>query len=177
MITYRFLTLASLALALPLAAAAPTVSEALEIREVFSFEKWVDSIIANPDTALSPEQAIEAWTASTNGTSSEALSKRAASCVGMADQAYVPDAIICINTLASLGSQACVANAVAVFWTHGRAQVVGVAGPVAYVSTTCQKVAETAGKIMDQCTSGQFTGGQLSNVADNRMAVHLRLPS
>lgn len=89
MITYRFLTLASLALALPLAAAAPTVSEALEIREVFSFEKWVDSIIANPDTALSPEQAIEAWTASTNGTSSEALSKRAASCVGMADQAYV----------------------------------------------------------------------------------------
>lgn len=180
MVNYRFLTLA--ALALPFAAAAPTnsVSETLEARqpEVFSFEKWVDSIIANPDTALSPEQAIEAWAASTNGTAvSEAsqLSKR--SCVAMADQAYVPDAIVCINKLASLGSQACVANAVAFFWTHGRAQVVGVAGPVAMVSTTCQKVAQTAGKIMDQCTNGQFTGGQLPNVADSRMAVHLRLPS
>ncbi|KAJ4379058.1 hypothetical protein N0V85_008891, partial [Neurospora sp. IMI 360204] len=90
MVNYRFLTLATLAL--PFAAAAPTVSEALvearESAEVFSFEKWVDSIIANSDTALSPEQAIEAWTASTNGTSAEALSKRAATCVGMADQAY-----------------------------------------------------------------------------------------
>ncbi|CCC12902.1 hypothetical protein SMACR_06044 [Sordaria macrospora] len=185
MVNYRFLTLA--ALALPLVAAAPTASasETLEVRsehevEVFSFEKWVDSIIANPDTALSSEQAIEAWKASTNGTSSAAtdaagtLSKR--SCMPMADQAYVPDAVVCINKLASLGSQACVANAVAFFWTHGRAQVVGVAGPVAYVSTTCQKVAQTAGKIMDQCTSGQFTGGQIPNVGDSRMQVHLRLP-
>ena len=88
----------------------------------------------------------------------------------------VPDAVVCINKLASLGSQACVANAVAFFWTHGRAQVVGVAGPVAYVSTTCQKVAQTAGKIMDQCTSGQFTGGQIPNLGDSRMQVHLRLP-
>ncbi|KAJ4392677.1 hypothetical protein N0V85_006884, partial [Neurospora sp. IMI 360204] len=89
----------------------------------------------------------------------------------------VPDAVFCINKLASFGSQACVANAVAFFWTQGRAQVVGVAGPVSYVSTTCQAVAQTAGKIMDQCTTGQFTGGQLVNVADDRMAVHLRLPS
>lgn len=98
MVNYRFLTLA--ALALPLVAAAPTASasETLEVRsehevEVFSFEKWVDSIITNPDTALSSEQAIEAWKASTNGTSSAAtdaagtLSKR--SCMPMADQAYV----------------------------------------------------------------------------------------
>ncbi|KAK3948400.1 hypothetical protein QBC32DRAFT_59387 [Pseudoneurospora amorphoporcata] len=180
MVNHRFLAFAGLAaLALPFAAAAPTTTttETLEVREVFSIEKWVDSIIANPDTALSPEQAIEAWTASTNGTSSsEALSKRAASCASMADQAYVPDAVVCVNKLASLGSQACVANAVAYFWTHGRARVVGVAGPVAKVSTTCQKVAQTAGKIMDQCTSGQFTGGQLLNVADSRMAVHLVLP-
>ncbi|KAK1776682.1 hypothetical protein QBC45DRAFT_395029 [Copromyces sp. CBS 386.78] len=177
MVNHRFLAFAGLAaLVLPFVAAAPTTTETLEGREVFSFEKWVDSIIANPDTALSPEQAIEAWTASTNGTSSETLSKRAASCASMANQAYVPDAVVCVSKLASLGSQACVANAVAYFWTHGRARVVGVAGPVAKVSTTCQKVAQTAGKIMDQCTSGQFTGGQLSNVADSRMAVHLVLP-
>lgn len=93
MVSYRFLTLAALALPF-LAAAAPTVSETqLEIRapaEVFSFEKWVDSIVANPDTALSPEQAIEAWKVSTNGTAaSEASSLSKRSCVAMADQAYV----------------------------------------------------------------------------------------
>lgn len=42
---------------------------------------------------------------------------------------------------------------------------------------SCAQVAQTMGMMMDQCTIGQFTGRQLSTIADNRMMVHLGLPS
>jgi hypothetical protein len=72
------LLLASLALApaLALPAAAPTEVES----EVFSFGKWIDDIIDNPDgDHLSPEEAVAAWSASSSGTSpaAGALAKRA----------------------------------------------------------------------------------------------------
>ena len=36
--------------------------------ERFSFAKWVDDIIANPETALTPDQAMQAFEESLNGT-------------------------------------------------------------------------------------------------------------
>ena len=37
---------------------------------VFSFKKWVDDLIANPETALGPEEAWQAYLHSVNSTSS-----------------------------------------------------------------------------------------------------------
>jgi hypothetical protein len=70
------LFLASLALAPALALpAAPTEGDS----EVFSFGKWIDGIIANPDgNNLTPEEAVAAWSASSNGTrAAGGLEKRA----------------------------------------------------------------------------------------------------
>ena len=71
------LFLASLALAPALALpAGPTEGDS----EVFSFGKWIDDIIDNPDgNHLTPEEAVAAWSASSNGTSAVAgaLDKRA----------------------------------------------------------------------------------------------------
>src|SRR5690554_2258061 len=71
------LFLASMALAPALALpAAPTEGAS----EAFSFGKWIDGIIDNPDgDNLTPEEAVAAWSASSNGTStaSGALDKRA----------------------------------------------------------------------------------------------------
>ncbi|KAK3386380.1 hypothetical protein B0T20DRAFT_511760 [Sordaria brevicollis] len=180
MVNYRFLTLA--ALALPFAAAAPTV-EALDTRqtEIFSFEKWVNSIIVNPETALTPEQAVEAWEVSTkNGTisSGSSLSKRYVSCTTAVGPTTAQDAAIVVNKLAALGAQACVSYTSTFFMTYGQAQCVGVVSSPPYpVTTTCQKVAQTGGLIMDQCTkSNGVTGGQASNVANSRMIVHLGFP-
>ena len=68
------LFLASLALAPALALpAAPTEGDS----EVFSFGKWIDGIIANPDgNNLTPDEAVAAWSASFNGTRAGALDKR-----------------------------------------------------------------------------------------------------
>jgi hypothetical protein len=71
------LFLASLALAPALAL--PAASTEGEV-EVFSFGKWIDGIIDNPDgDNLTPDEAIAAWTASANGTrpASRSLDKRA----------------------------------------------------------------------------------------------------
>lgn len=70
------LLLASLALAPALALpAAPTEGDS----EVFSFAKWIEGIIANPaGNNLTPDEAVAAWSASSNGTRAVgALAKRA----------------------------------------------------------------------------------------------------
>ncbi|KAF6788740.1 hypothetical protein CSOJ01_14953 [Colletotrichum sojae] len=70
MVNFALPALAVLALA-QLTDAAPTQKE--ETVELFSFGKWVDGIIANPDgDNLTPEEAIEAWKASANETAAAA---------------------------------------------------------------------------------------------------------
>lgn len=59
------------------AAVAPNTEPAAVVGgERFSFAKWVDDIIANPDTALTPEQAVQAFKDTFNGTVSDDLQKR-----------------------------------------------------------------------------------------------------
>jgi hypothetical protein len=74
--TELFLASLALAPALALPAAAPTEVDS----EVFSFGKWIDGIIDNPDgNHLTPEEAVSAWSASSIGTTRAvgALDKRA----------------------------------------------------------------------------------------------------
>ena len=56
------------ALATPAAAPVPE-SDAPIVHSTFSFAEWVDSIIADPENALSPEEAVAAFTSSASRTS------------------------------------------------------------------------------------------------------------
>ena len=65
------------ALAAPATMTATTARSELAIAERFSFAEWVDSIIADPSTALSPEEAVQAFLDTANGTLPAAVEKRA----------------------------------------------------------------------------------------------------
>lgn len=59
------------------AIAAPTTAAEATGDTRFSFSAWVDSIIANPETALSPEEAVQAFLDSMDSGSAPAtLDKR-----------------------------------------------------------------------------------------------------
>ncbi|KAJ3957185.1 hypothetical protein N0V92_006260 [Colletotrichum tropicale] len=160
MVSFTLPALATLALA-ALTTAAPTTQT--DSVEVFSFSKWVDGIIANPDgDNLTPEQAVEAWHASLNETSAAAenglLQKRYYCNTIPNTEAYVPDAVTCINELARKGGQACQVDRSSVFCVAGRAQITGVAGGGATTtSSSCNDVARGAGFVMDYCTRADNT--------------------
>ncbi|KXX80601.1 hypothetical protein MMYC01_202704 [Madurella mycetomatis] len=124
--------------------------------EVFSFAKWIEGIIENPDSDnLTPDEAVAAWTASLNGTSPSVLEKRAGCNNHVGCEATVPDAVWCINYLASLGRQGrmCVADAVADMCTYRSAVIMGAAGGgVSRTASNCNDVARAGGFIMDRCT-------------------------
>ncbi|KAH0429048.1 hypothetical protein CKAH01_06163 [Colletotrichum kahawae] len=160
MVSFTLPALATLALA-ALANGAPTTQT--ESVEIFSFAKWVDGIIANPDgDNLTPEEAVEAWQASLNETSAVAesglLQKRVICNTEPNTEAYVPDAVTCINDLARKGGQACEVSGSSNFCTVGRARIIGVAGGgVTYTSSSCNDVARGAGLVMDSCTRADNT--------------------
>lgn len=58
-------------------AAAVTAAPAPSSETTFSFASWVEDIIANPDTALSPEQAVAAANSAALVSSAGGLTKRA----------------------------------------------------------------------------------------------------
>jgi hypothetical protein len=121
-------------LALPLLALATAVS-AVAVRAptsatTFSFSQWVEDLIAHPDTALTPEEAIAAAQAAIVVGSAGGLEKRDPNCESggfTGNHAYVcrppaaaryismgamltrvgfvqaPDAVGCVNYLAKLG--------------------------------------------------------------------------
>lgn len=63
--------LAALGLA-TLAGAIPAPASSGVASTTFTFSQWVEDLIANPDTALTPDQAVEAWRASVNDTATVA---------------------------------------------------------------------------------------------------------
>lgn len=71
------LPLAALAIAASVAAAPAGTSGT-----TFSFEQWVEDIIANPDTALTPDEAIAAAEEAAVVGSAGGLQKRAVWCDG-----------------------------------------------------------------------------------------------
>ena len=79
MVQFTLPALALLALT-PIIGAAPAPGANPE-GGIFSFEKWVDGIVANPSgDHLSPEQAIAAYEASVNSTLGASLERREADC-------------------------------------------------------------------------------------------------
>ncbi|KAK2064118.1 hypothetical protein LY76DRAFT_587829 [Colletotrichum caudatum] len=162
MVSFALPALAALALArLPGATPVATRSGAAE---VFSFSRWVDGIIADPDgDNLTPEEAVEAWHATLNEASAATtggtlLQKRYYCNTIPNTEAYVPDAVACINELARRGGQECRVDTVNVFCVIGRAQITGVKGGTAqYTSSSCNDVARGAGYVMDYCTRADNT--------------------
>ncbi|KAK3348280.1 hypothetical protein B0H65DRAFT_538846 [Neurospora tetraspora] len=156
----------------------------------FSFAKWVDDIIVNPKTALTSEQAWQAYLDSTlNGTSVASTTATEDHGLGEVDKRWdaavtcngtpVPPArteyaVACINYLAKLGPRACSADPLSSFCKADQwAEITGTTcnpGTSNCESwSSCQEVARTAGLIMDTCTysvgSELYIQGQRMNYA------------
>ncbi|KAK2042627.1 hypothetical protein LZ31DRAFT_555919 [Colletotrichum somersetense] len=184
MVNFALPALAALALA-QLTGATPVTTQS-GTTEVFSFSKWVDGIIANPDgDNLTPKEAVEAWHASLNETSAATtggtLLQKRYSCNTIPNtEAYVPDAVACINDLARKGGQECRVDAVSVFCVIGQAQITGVKGgtDAQYTSSSCNDVARGAGYVMDHCTRADNTvQGSEFAYGNGNLLVWIRRPS
>ncbi|GAB1319156.1 hypothetical protein MFIFM68171_09366 [Madurella fahalii] len=155
--------LASLALVPALALPTPQVEG-----EIFSFGKWIEGIIENPDgDNLTPDEAVAAWKASLNGTHADVLEKRGGynNLVGSETRHQVPDAVWCINRLANLGHQGvmCGAAPVAQMCIYESAIILGAAGGgVTDTASICNDVARAGGFIMDRC-QGRWHGARMGH--------------
>ncbi|UQC90483.1 uncharacterized protein CLUP02_16013 [Colletotrichum lupini] len=165
---------------IPLIAAAPTAAEATEQNVPFSFEKWAEDIIANPNGQHpSPEEAMAL---AFNQTSSDGLEKRQqdVSCTfnDNDNAASVADAVWCIDFIAARANVECKAVVSATVFCHrGQAQIAGVAtggNPPRDTSSPCGNVARSAGQIMDACTRGSLVFGQNNAWGNGNMRVHIR---
>ncbi|KAM5344514.1 hypothetical protein ACJ41O_013050 [Fusarium nematophilum] len=148
--------------------------------EQFSYEKWVDGIIADPNgNHLSPEEAVKARMASVAAHPGSLSTRATCRADGEMKPANAEDAVACINYLASLGGQICRAKVVTRFCTIGNAAITGVAsGGVSEAEDTCEHVARAAGKIMDKCTrADKSVNGQELSWGQEKMAVHIHHPS
>ncbi|KAJ3456970.1 hypothetical protein MRS44_014111 [Fusarium solani] len=173
--TVAILASSSLVMAMPAPASNDNGAQA------FSWENWVEGIIADPNGShLSPEDAVEASKAAE---AKRSLDIRDASCRGddVAEKsAYVPDAVACIDQLASYGDKACKANsAVTVMCKIGGAQITAVVPGGRYpTSDTCQNMARAAGKIMDKCTrADQTVNGADYSFGNGNIAIQLSAPT
>ncbi|EAA30022.1 hypothetical protein GE21DRAFT_9821 [Neurospora crassa] len=167
--------LATIVVLATVAVAAPTTAvTTTDEAKPFSFSQWVADIM-NPDVvALTPEQAVEAYYQSINATASThdgAVKAKRFNRICWTDpnsterRAKVDDAIKCVNSLAALGSthynidyeqsiELCRD-------TPGARLVVGPGYPAGGAEATADKLAVAAGKIMDGCTWGGTTGGNI----------------
>ncbi|EAA33095.1 hypothetical protein GE21DRAFT_5608 [Neurospora crassa] len=165
----NLLTLSFAAVALtPLAGAVPTTRDVASAPAPFSFAKWVDDIIAKPEEAATPQQALDAYYAYVNSTSTDnvlpetasKMHKRAMCNTVVGKQAPIPDAVECINYLARLNTQTCEVyrgtNHVS-FVVRGNAEMIGVRPDTNGASTICNNVARAGGKIMDACSRADNT--------------------
>ncbi|KIL87331.1 hypothetical protein FAVG1_09035 [Fusarium avenaceum] len=101
--------------------------------------------------------------------------------------ANVKEAVECINYLASLGNQPCVAKVSGEsFCRRGNTQITGLARKGPSATSTCQDVARGAGFIMDKCSRGDgkvrgqneawANGNLLVDIRNNPLLVNYCLP-
>ncbi|KAF4342846.1 hypothetical protein FBEOM_3191 [Fusarium beomiforme] len=143
----------------------------------FSFEQWARDIAANPDGQhLSPAEALAAGHVAATADNSLELDPRSlekrARCHPTSRPAKAPDAVTCIQYLASIGSRACTVTAnqfTQIFRRCGSATIsatkAGDQGGIAKTDS-CANAAITCGKIMDQCFRADNT------VAGSQMTVN-----
>ncbi|KAK2734884.1 hypothetical protein CKAH01_18961 [Colletotrichum kahawae] len=165
-------TASIVALALAVTAAAAPTSQT-----TFSFAQWVEDIIATPDTALSPEEAVAAANAADVVTSAGGLIKRAARCQQLFKDAPAGDAAACLDDLARKGAQG-VQCGLSTFDIQmcriGGAQLVASKGGTIPLSANCNDVARTGGLIFDSCWRADDTVRGTENCITNReMFIHI----
>ncbi|KAL2141778.1 hypothetical protein VTI28DRAFT_2034 [Corynascus sepedonium] len=153
------LSLVGLAMAASVAAApAPSAEASAAVtRTTFSFEAWVEDIIANPDTALTVDEALAAAEAAdVVGSAGGLLSKRATCDPSGWARANARDATSCVNDLARKGGNG-VQCAIGQgqfniqMCSIGNAKIVGIKNTSPRVAVNCNDIARTAGKIFDSC--------------------------
>ncbi|KAF1944803.1 hypothetical protein EJ02DRAFT_509979 [Clathrospora elynae] len=174
-----FAILSGLALAAMVAAVPAPDSEAPIVHSDFSFVEWVDTLIADPENALSPEEAIAAFTAS-----SASLSKRQTfgNCQQLSQYpASIPDAVWCINNLAARGQagQNCNVDGYGILQVkHGKAQIHTVKGGNSPLkSVNCNGIARAGGMVMDRCTRGDNTVTGIAYVPQGGVSVIIQGPN
>ncbi|KAK0672018.1 hypothetical protein QBC41DRAFT_353732 [Cercophora samala] len=167
--------LAVLALATSVAAApAPTDNSSV----TFSFAQWIEDIIANPDTALTPAEAVAAANAAKVVATAGGLQKRAY-CEELFGDAPAADAAACLDDLARKGAQGqqCVIG-YDVFSIQmcriGGAQIRGSKSARESQSANCNDVARTGGLIFDSCwrADGTVKGRELC-ISNRLMQVNI----
>ncbi|KAL0472483.1 hypothetical protein QR685DRAFT_571066 [Neurospora intermedia] len=151
MVNLLTLSLAAVALT-PLAGAVPTTTRdvASAPAPFFSFAKWVDDIIATPEEAATPQQALDACYAYANSTltdnvlpeTASKMHKRAMCNTVVGKQAPIPDATCEVYRGTNHVS----------FVVRGNAEMIGVRPDTNGASTICNNVARAGGKIMDACS-------------------------
>ncbi|KAK1656847.1 hypothetical protein BDP55DRAFT_721873 [Colletotrichum godetiae] len=173
-ITLFFLVAITAASPAPLASSRDTVAVG-----DWSWEQWVETIIANPDSALSVDEALEAAAKSVAADLDGSLEKRQEQflvCNDGKPSAWAPDAVTCINYLADLNAN-CGTVTVTAMCTAGNAQIVGSGSGAGEVSTHCNNVARTAGRIMDRCwRSDNTVQGGMPAYEQGAMWVYVSAP-
>ncbi|TDZ58275.1 hypothetical protein CTRI78_v005615 [Colletotrichum trifolii] len=166
-------SLVALAMAASVAAAPAPTSQT-----TFSFAQWVEDIIANPDTALTPEEAIAAAQTASIVSSAGGLHKRAW-CPDALRSAPAGDATACLNDLARKGGQGtmCTINlnqSGVEMCRIGGAHVYSTKGENPRQSVNCNDIARTGGRIFDSCYRADNTvKGSEYCITNNQIQVNI----
>ncbi|KAH0425178.1 hypothetical protein CcaCcLH18_11112 [Colletotrichum camelliae] len=157
-------------------ALAVTAAPAPTSQTTFSFAQWVEDIIANPDTALSPEEAVAAANAADIVTSAGGPIKRAW-CQEHFRDAPAGDAAACLDDLARKGAQGVqcgLSTSEIQMCRIGGAQLVATKVGSISLSVNCNDVARTGGLIFDSCWRADNTvkGTELC-ITNSGMYIHL----
>ncbi|KAK3485339.1 uncharacterized protein B0T23DRAFT_45803 [Neurospora hispaniola] len=152
----------------------------------FSFSKWVDDILNPNVVALTPEQALEAYYQSINGTSTSStttgteLSKRAGATCEPSNSKRMPvaDAVYIVNKMAAGGQKPVhmpppFCSESICRSTSGRSAMVGQKDCNLYVEEPSEYWARAGGLIMDACTWGDMSGGKIIMPANSYITVLL----
>ncbi|KAK0644137.1 hypothetical protein B0T16DRAFT_417207 [Cercophora newfieldiana] len=147
----------------------------------FSFSAWVEDIIANPDTALSADEAVDAAIAAANVTNSGNLLSKRLNCDPPGFRpAPARDAAACVEDLARKGRSGidCVIPAGQSniqMCRIGNAVIVGSRADSARQSANCNDVARAIGFVFDSCYRPQDDTVKGSEIVptNNRMQANV----
>lgn len=171
-------TLRNLIFALSASAFTAALPTAEESTAPFSFESWAIAL-ANGEQTLSVDEAIAAAansTADTDNLDERSLEKRLR--CDLHKPAYVPDAVACIDYLATSGLM-CRVDTVVKMCNIGNAEVFAskVNTKDQYTQSTCEHVARALGFVMDNCWRPDNTvSGDHYAHGNGNMMVALRGP-
>ncbi|KAK4099169.1 hypothetical protein N658DRAFT_174926 [Parathielavia hyrcaniae] len=147
--------------AIPLAALAMVASvaalPAATSGTTFSFAQWVEDIIANPDTALTVDEAVAAANVAATVGTAGGLHKRVPNCdKAVWRPAPARDAAACVDHIARAGGLGWICGMTSTeysveFCRNGGARIAGSRSVQLPNPVNCNDVARTAGLIFDHC--------------------------